>query len=131
MKRKSTVNSFIMPQIGVWIDRDEHTARTPQINIMVFRLKTDIFQPDCSQCTERRSPYVHWPRRAMSNGILRQSLLFVGGLMSYLRYLCLFAYSGVQHISSCVFVFFVFPSCVPYVASFSGLSIFHFPFDIL
>jgi hypothetical protein len=24
--------------------------------------------------------------------------LFVGGFMSYLRYLCLFAYNGVQHI---------------------------------
>jgi len=32
--------------------------------------------------------------------------LFVGGLMSYLRYLCLFAYSDVQHILCCVcFVF--------------------------
>jgi hypothetical protein len=67
--------------------------------------------------------------------------------MSYLRYMCLFAYSGVQHILCCVFVFFVlctlccrflwilrlvYPmlpvsldssSCVPYVAGFSGLSI--------
>jgi hypothetical protein len=31
--------------------------------------------------------------------------LFVGGRMSYLLYLCLFAYSGVQHILCCVFVF--------------------------
>jgi hypothetical protein len=30
--------------------------------------------------------------------------LFVRGLLSYLRYLCLFAYSGVQHILCCVFV---------------------------
>jgi hypothetical protein len=30
--------------------------------------------------------------------------LFVGGLMSYLRYLCLFAHSGVQSIMSCVFL---------------------------
>jgi len=28
--------------------------------------------------------------------------------MSYLRYSCLFAYSGVQHILCCVFVLFVF-----------------------
>jgi len=28
--------------------------------------------------------------------------------MSYLRYLCLFAYSGVQHILCCVFVLFFF-----------------------
>ena len=31
--------------------------------------------------------------------------LFVGGLMSYLPYLCLLAYSGVQHILCCVFYF--------------------------
>jgi hypothetical protein len=47
--------------------------------------------------------------------------LFVGELMSYLRYLCLFVYSGVQHILCCVFVLSV-SSCVPYVASFSVLS---------
>jgi len=51
--------------------------------------------------------------------------------MSYLRYLCLFAYSDVQHILCCVFALFFFvlctlccrvvflftSSCVPYVAS--------------
>ena len=42
--------------------------------------------------------------------------------MSCLRYLCLVAQSDVQHMLYCVFVF-VFSSCVPYVASFSGLSI--------
>ena len=30
------------------------------------------------------------------------------GLMSYLRYLCLFAHSGVQHLLCCVFGLFVF-----------------------
>ena len=50
--------------------------------------------------------------------------LFVGGLLSYLRYLCLFAYSGVQHILCCVFCFVCLRlvSCVPKVASFSELS---------
>ena len=47
--------------------------------------------------------------------------LFVGGFMYYIRFVCLFAYDGVQHISCCVFAFFFF---VLYVASFSGLSIF-------
>ena len=37
--------------------------------------------------------------------------LFVGGFMPYLRYLCLLAYSGVQHILNCVFVLFVFVLC--------------------
>jgi hypothetical protein len=38
--------------------------------------------------------------------------------MSYLHYLCLLANSGVQH--TLCFVLF-FSSCVPYIASFSGL----------
>jgi hypothetical protein len=45
--------------------------------------------------------------------------------MSYLRYLCSFAHSGVQHILCCVF----FPSSsIRYVASFTGLFIFDWPF---
>ena len=39
--------------------------------------------------------------------------LFVGGLISYLSYLCLLAYSGGQHILCCVFFS---SSCVHYVA---------------
>ena len=31
--------------------------------------------------------------------------------MSYLHYLCLFTYSGVQYILCCVFVLFVFVLC--------------------
>ena len=31
-----------------------------------------------------------------------QLQLFVGSLMSYLRYLCLFSYSGIQHILCCL-----------------------------
>jgi hypothetical protein len=36
---------------------------------------------------------------------------FVWYLMPYLRYLCLFTHSGVQHILCCVFVLFVFVLC--------------------
>ena len=54
-----------------------------------------------------------------------------GGIMSYLRYLCLFACGGVQHIMSCVFALFLFSSCVPFDASSSGLFIFEWPFGIL
>ena len=39
--------------------------------------------------------------------------LFARELMSYLRYLCLFVHSGVQHILCCVFVLFVFGLCTP------------------
>ena len=34
-------------------------------------------------------------------------------IVSYLRYLCLFPYSGVQHIWCWVFVLFVFVLCIP------------------
>jgi hypothetical protein len=64
--------------------------------------------------------------------------LFVGGLMTYLRYLCELAHIGVQHILcwSCLVLFVVFflvfsSSCVPCVASFSGLSICGCSFGIL
>jgi len=50
--------------------------------------------------------------------------------MSYLRYLCLFVYNSIKHILCGVFVLFS-SSCVPYVASVSGLSIFECPFGIL
>jgi hypothetical protein len=43
--------------------------------------------------------------------------------MSYLRYVCLFAYNGVQQY----YVVFLF--C--FSASFSGFSIFYYPFSIL
>jgi hypothetical protein len=56
--------------------------------------------------------------------------LFVGGFMSYLRYLYLLAHSPT-HIPLCFFVLFFFFWCNLYVASFSGLSIFDFPFAIL
>jgi hypothetical protein len=50
--------------------------------------------------------------------------------MSYLRYLCLFAYSAVQHTLRCVFCFVCLRlvSCVPNLASFSGLPILDCPF---
>ena len=56
--------------------------------------------------------------------------MFVKGLMSYLRYLCFLAHSGVQHIL-CLFSLCFTSFCVPYVASFAGLSIFDCPFGIL
>ena len=52
--------------------------------------------------------------------------------MSYLRYLCLVANSGVQHILCCVFVLFCLcSSYVPYGVSVSGLSIGDYPFGVL
>jgi hypothetical protein len=39
--------------------------------------------------------------------------LFVGGLVSCRRYLCLFACDGVQRVLCCVFVLFFFVLCIP------------------
>jgi hypothetical protein len=46
-------------------------------------------------------------------------------IISYLRYMCLFLYSGVQHILCFVFGFACLRlvSCVPNVANLSGLFI--------
>jgi uncharacterized membrane protein len=54
--------------------------------------------------------------------------LFAGECMSYLLYLCLLAYSGVQDILCCYFCFVLrLVSYVPNVTSFSGLSVIIFP----
>ena len=59
--------------------------------------------------------------------------LFVGGFMPYLRYLCLSPHSGVQHTLCSVlcFVCLCLVSCVPNIASFSGLYILYCPFGFL
>ena len=44
--------------------------------------------------------------------------------MSYLRYLCLFTYSGVKYILCCVFVLLIFVLCTLYAASFSQWNIY-------
>ena len=62
-----------------------------------------------------------------------QLRLFVGGLMAYLHYLCLFAYSGIQNILCCVVccLRLRLVTCVHNVASFCGLSILDCPFYFL
>jgi len=55
--------------------------------------------------------------------------LFVGGLMFYLRYFCLFVYSGVQHILCCVFVFLRL--VYPMLPVSLDCPLFDWPFDIL
>ena len=56
--------------------------------------------------------------------------LFVVGLMSYLRQLCSFEQSGVQHILIFCFLLCSSSLCVSYVASFPGLSIFDCPSNL-
>ena len=46
---------------------------------------------------------------SFTSSCLLEGSLFIGGLMSYLRYLCLI--SGVQHQLRCVFALFLFVLC--------------------
>ena len=55
--------------------------------------------------------------------------LFVWGLISYLRYLCLFPYIGAQHILCCVFVSFFFVLCTT-CCHFLWIVLFYWPFGI-
>ena len=82
-----------------------------------FLLISDV----CTRCRSggRRSE-IH--AFSVSNSCLR---LFIGVLMSSWRYLCLFAYCGVQHILCCV-VFCFSSSCLHYVVSFSDCFCFVF-----
>jgi len=51
--------------------------------------------------------------------------------MSYLRYLFFCLRIVVSNTYGVVFMFCYSLSCVPYIASFSGLSIFDCPFGII
>ena len=53
----------------------------------------------------------HYDFRIQTIFVSSVPLVVCRGLMSYLRYLCLLLYSGVQHILCCVFVLFVFVLC--------------------
>ncbi len=61
-----------------------------------------------------RFPQKNDVRFVFTSGCLKEGAyfrLFEGGSMSYLRYLCLFVYSDVQHILCCVFVLCFFVLC--------------------
>jgi hypothetical protein len=58
---------------------------------------------------------------------LLSTQLFIGGLISYLCYMCLFADSGVHHILCSVFCFACPHLLYPNEANFSGLSILFVP----
>jgi hypothetical protein len=87
------------------------------------------------------------------NGMFGSSLPPVVGRRDHVYSLCLFAHSSARHILCCIFLLLVYPvlpvsldcplfiatsvfsnvyvSCVPCVASFSGLSIVYCNFGIL
>ena len=63
----------------------------------------------------RVSMYVRYDFRIKRCSVRLYRQLFVGGFMSFLRYLYLFAYSGVLHILCCVFFFLcAFILCLVY-----------------
>jgi hypothetical protein len=51
--------------------------------------------------------------------------------MSYLRYLCLLTYSGVQHLLCCVFVLFLFRLVYPMLPVSMHCPFLSAPFSIL
>jgi len=61
------------------------------------------------------------------------SCLQEGSCLIYVICVCLIWHSGVQHILCCVFCFVSLRlvSCVPNVASFSGLSFLYYPFGVI
>ena len=90
------------------------------MNIMYTEFTPRVFRgvrvSHCSFCVVLVSVFMFWVlccdvrydfRIKTTCGCLYLQL-FVGWLMSYLRYSCMFAHSGVQHILCCVFVLFFF-----------------------
>jgi hypothetical protein len=62
-----------------------------------------------SNLSKRRFIYMFWRFILYKRCSVRLYLqLFVGGLLSYLRYLCLFVFSVVPHILCCVFALYFF-----------------------
>ena len=59
--------------------------------------------------------------------VRRYLQLFVGALLSYLRYLCLFGHSGGQHILCCVFVLYFVVLCT-LCCQFLWIVLFDCPF---
>jgi hypothetical protein len=79
--------------------------------------------PSLIWCTYWIAFELRFPHKKCSVRLYLQ--LFVGGLMSYSRYLCLFVVSNTYCV---LFLFYFSSTCVPYVVSFSGLSILIAPF---
>ena len=77
-------------------------------------------------CSEFRDVISPWKRCS----VRLYFHFFVGWFMSYLRDLCLFVYSGVQHILTCAFVLLVFVVCT-ICCQFLWIVLFFWPFGIL
>jgi len=99
------------------------------IILTLYNLHNEIMFPKTKQKYQSRHVVfeilLHRSIKQCSVRVYRQ--LFVGGLMSYLHYLCLFAHSGVQHILCCVFILFVFVLCT---LCYQFLYIVHFWFPL-
>jgi hypothetical protein len=79
---------------------DCHIVLNKSRNILYWSCKSS-FKKLCYNCSYREKKHlVEPPLQLLSEVVVIN--------MSYLHYVCLFAYSGVQHILRCVFVLFVF-----------------------
>jgi len=92
--------------VQVWnlivVPLDSGLQKGIQTHILAPRSRTCVFTLWVPCCGIR---YYFRIKKMFASTCLQ---LFVGGLMAYLRYLCLFAHSGVQHIVRCVSALFFF-----------------------
>ena len=74
-------------------------------NYYFYYLRRNLFSFLCCpiMCIYVLSSTLWFPHILCSVPLYLQ--MFIGGLISYLRYLCLFVHSGVKHILCCVFDF--------------------------
>ena len=113
----------IMIEIEIYVVRHVVYTRNVRLKVCSRHHKCSIPTYVILQCI-----YIHtiYLLSSISQHNERFNLL----CMYYGRVHVLFTYSGVQYILCCVLLWFS-SSCVPHVASFSGLSFFDCSFGIL
>jgi hypothetical protein len=102
-------------KLGVIFSTDQLVTNLPKSWV----LKPSRYWDFCPICQYMAMSFFDWTMGDQWKVTLREHWssvrlypqLFSGGRMSYLRYLCLFAYCGVQHILCYVFVLLFFVLC--------------------
>jgi hypothetical protein len=80
--------------------------------------------------TRHKTWFLQFRQQICLTCLREENVLFVGGIMSYLL-ICVCLRVVVSNTYWVLFLFCLPSSCVLYVSSFSGISIFECPFGIL